>query len=83
MHIPQISDYRKDLLPITAIHGSASTGSLWRRLATLSMARRAVFAPDLTGYGVDNTPEPDTVSTLEERAWPIIDAIKQSGCVFW
>ena len=79
MHIPQLSDYREDLLPITAIHGSASTGSLWRRLATLSTARRAVFAPDLTGYGADNTPEPDTVSTLEERAWPIIAAIEQSG----
>ncbi|MGC1511261.1 alpha/beta fold hydrolase [Ketobacter sp.] len=63
-------------LPIMAIHGSASSGALWRNLSRQCAPWRTVLAPDLRGYNAGVSQRADLHSTLRERARPIIEAIE-------
>lgn len=69
------SDLCPSLTPIVAIHGSASSGALWRPLAQQFGRDRVVIAPDLKGYGKDDPKGFDLNSTLALRAEPVIEAI--------
>ena len=65
--------------PILAIHGSASSGSQWRRLIQEFEGERIVLAPDLPGYG-KNTGSPD-LAAPERFDW-LSDIIKSLGGKF-
>jgi pimeloyl-ACP methyl ester carboxylesterase len=42
--------------PVLALHGSASTGAMWRSLAGFIGTRLRLLTPDLPGYGASGTP---------------------------
>lgn len=65
--------------PILAIHGSASNGGLWHKLAQEHAARRKVYAPDLAGYGEYDSRVSKLDSTLQMRAEPLVQWIQALG----
>lgn len=65
------------LEPIVAIHGSASNGGLWNKLAHEQAKYRMVITPTLQGYGREDVRGFNLSSTLETRARPLINSISQ------
>lgn len=65
------------LNPIVAIHGSASSGGLWKKLKDEYAADRLVLTPQLRGYGKHDSRCLNLHSTLKSRAKPIIESIRK------
>lgn len=76
---PKPSVFVKRAFPIVAIHGSASSGALYKKLKEVHANDRTVLTPELKGYAEHDHPYLDTNSTLAIRARPIIDAIVRLG----
>lgn len=77
MQTSNLSHYPDKPYPVTAIHGSASSGALWKKLASHCLSGRTLFAPDLAGYGLHDQKKLNVHATLEERATPVIQAIER------
>ena len=45
--------------PVLALHGSASTGGMWRSLADYLAGRFRMLTPDMPGYGASGIPAAD------------------------
>lgn len=73
------TEYQHTLYPITAIHGSASSGALWKKLREQCLTERSVFSPTLSGYDGQDYTQSTNPPSLEERAAPIIDKILRWG----
>jgi len=67
--------------PIIAIHGSASSGAMWKPLQQHCQHERQVLTPDLLGYGENRLALLSQTPDLAYRARPLIQCIKQCGAV--
>jgi lipase len=63
--------------PVVALHGSASSGALWRGLAEHLAGRYRVITPDLPGYG--RSPAAASGLGLAADAAPVIELIASLG----
>lgn len=64
--------------PIVAVHGSASTGGQWRRLAEEMGVRHTVLTPDLPGYGTATNALPEGAPSLDGDG-AILDRIAEEA----
>ncbi|QSP94892.1 alpha/beta hydrolase [Marinobacter salinisoli] len=67
--------------PIMAIHGSASSGAIWRSLKEQCAGQRTVFTPDLMGYGKAASVALPERPSLAYRASPLVKGIRRHGPV--
>ena len=63
--------------PILAIHGSASSGAMWKPLQQICSPARNVLNPDLLGYGEHQSALISQRTCLAFRAQPLIEVIQQ------
>lgn len=63
-------------IPIMAIHGSASSGSMWKALQRLCGSKRKVLTPNLQGYGCVAPyifPEPPSLNHRSDPLSALVD----------
>lgn len=64
-------------IPILALHGSASSGSMWKSLARRCGPTRTVLTPNLPGYDKIRPQQSGLESSLSLRAKPLLKLIRQ------